>query len=359
MPTTTTDDDYTYELPIPVISNLANTIPTFYGTISGEVTATTDINANCRWSLTNQTYTSMTNNFTTGQADTDHETTVTGLTGGLNTIYVSCASPTDPTHFSVNSTTAVTIDTVPYMQSFTTAVCDNMAINQVMSLVDRRDNKPYNIIKLKMGATDSIAKCWMQQNLALENKTLTSADSNVNSNFTLGTVQTTAPASVETVVSPAYKPTSDCRKIDGTGSLVYVACSSAGYLYNWAAAVAYSNTHYGGSNSQILTSGNAQYSICPKNWRLPIGGASNSVNEFSLVDRYSYGGTGNNQANATVLAGWANPAGFAVIYAGTFDSSAFQNQGNAAYFWSSSVYDGMRAYNLFFYPNNNFVYPLN
>jgi uncharacterized protein (TIGR02145 family) len=245
------------------------------------------------------------------------------------------------------------------MQTFTASDCNALPINGITALTDTRDNKVYNIIKLKMGATNDIAKCWMQQNLALENKTLTPADSNVDSSFTLGTVQTTSPANNYNITNPAYRPDSTCK--DGAGTSI--ACFSAGYLYNWATAIAYSNAHYTGSDSQVLTTGNAQYSICPKGWRLPIGGTytsgSTTGNEFALVDVYSYSGTGYNRTDATALAKWINASGFAADYAGNFLGGSFSGQGSITQFWSSSVSSGTNAYYLGLNSVNSFVNPQN
>jgi uncharacterized protein (TIGR02145 family) len=250
------------------------------------------------------------------------------------------------------------------MQTFTANDCNALPINGITALTDTRDNKVYNIIKLKMSSNGTGDKCWMQQNLALENKTLTPTDSNVNSNFTLGAVQTTAPANNYNITNPAYRPDSTCK--DGTGTTI--ACSSAGYLYNWATAIAYSTSHYGtGANNtsqDLSTNGTiAQYSICPKGWRLPVGGAytsgSTTGNEFALVDVNAYGGTGANRTDANALAKWTNASGFAADYAGNFLGGSFSGQGSITQFWSSSVSSGTNAYYLGLNSVNGFVNPQN
>jgi uncharacterized protein (TIGR02145 family) len=194
------------------------------------------------------------------------------------------------------------------MQNFTTADCNAMAINEVVTLVDARDSKAYRIIKLKMGAT--LARCWMQQNLEIAGKTLTSADSNVASSFTLGALS--GSNSTYAVTNP-----------------VSVA---SGYFYNWATAVAYSSAHYGGSDSRDITSGKASYSICPKGWRLPVGGEDTGVNDFALVDIYTFGGNGTNQLNNNALYNkWIDASYFAAV------PNTVDGGGLNASFWTSLV----------------------
>jgi uncharacterized protein (TIGR02145 family) len=188
-------------------------------------------------------------------------------------------------------------------------------------LPDIRNNKSYKIIKLEMGATD---RCWMQENLTIAGLTLTAADSNVASNFAIPAVTTTAPANSYAPTNPAYNNTAPYN------------ADPYGYLYNWATAIAYSSAHYGGSTSQNVT-GNAAYSICPKGWRLPVGGTNAATNEFILTNLNSFGGKANNDSDAGALAGWTNATtGFAAVYAGDFTNGAFLRQGTDTGFWSAS-----------------------
>jgi uncharacterized protein (TIGR02145 family) len=210
------------------------------------------------------------------------------------------------------------------MQSFTVADCGAMAINEITTRVDIRNNKIYNIIKLKMSSDGSNDRCWMQENLKIAGVTLTPTDSNVASNFVLPAVATSSPTSSHDVIRPVYRDISPYN------------ADPYGYLYNWATAIAYSVDQYGASanNDSRDVTGTAQYSICPKGWRLPFGSADNT-NEFALVDIYSYGGTGNNRSgDTTILDEWLAPSGFAAVYGGY----GFNNQGVNAYFWSSTTY---------------------
>jgi uncharacterized protein (TIGR02145 family) len=115
--------------------------------------------------------------------------------------------------------------------------------------------------------------------------------------------------------------------------------ANSGYLYNWATAIAFSAGNYTGTDSQALTSGNAAYSVCPKGWRLPIGGANTDVNEFALVDKNSYGGSGGTQMSVpNQLAKWIASTGFYAVYAGRFfTGQSFDGAGQGANFWSSTA----------------------
>ena len=108
------------------------------------------------------------------------------------------------------------------------------------TLTDTRDNNTYTVSKLADG------KCWMTQNLRIGNMNIDSANSDVSSSYT---------------VQPHH--------IDST---------HGGY-YSWHVATAGSG--YGTSSRQ-----NAAYSICPKGWRLPIGGGGNTNERWGLYSKY-------------------------------------------------------------------------
>ena len=167
-----------------------------------------------------------------------------------------------------------------------------------VTLTDTRDNNTYTVSKLADG------KCWMTQNLRIAGKTITPADSNVTSNYTI-------PASFLSGF------------ISYNTSNAYV--DSDGGFYNWYTATA-------GTGTQSMSSGNTSVSICPKGWRLPTSGSSNS--EFqTLYDNYnSSSALRSNPVNLT-LAGNVN------------DDSRFL-QGLYGYYWSSTVDSGNYAYYL-------------
>ena len=94
----------------------------------------------------------------------------------------------------------------------------------------------------------------MTQNLRLTgSRKLTSADSNVSSDWTLPAANSSFPT-----------PCMDAAYSMNSGNASY------GYYYNWYAATA-------GTGTCSMSSGNATASICPKGWRLPTGGSSGGL----------------------------------------------------------------------------------
>jgi uncharacterized protein (TIGR02145 family) len=350
--TATTTDDYTYQYPIPTITNPSNSISTAYGTTSGTVTATTNINANCRWSLTNETYTSMgaTKDFTTGQNTATHSTTVTGLKSGLNTIYISCANPNDASRFSGNSTTTVTIDAPPpTIQSITTANCPTSET----ATMDSRDNHHYLVKKM----ADN--KCWMLTNLAY-------GGSEAGTEFTSGAGSSNTGTTISASstywdrTNPPYNnqkqwvnPTTStvggakCATAYRTSSsaLNYTEC---GYLYNWCAALGTAS-----ANCNTSTSGtnitNAGVSLCPTGWRLPTGG---STGEFAMLNGMMNGDGGASTAtDSTHAANWLSSGVWRGVYSGHFNPGAGLSNQGAGYYWSATAGSSTYAYDLYFSPS--------
>ena len=173
--------------------------------------------------------------------------------------------------------------------------------------VDTRDNNAYTVSKLADG------KCWMTQNLRIINKTITPAESDVTTNYTI-------PAS----------SLSGFNAYDTSNAYV----DSDGGFYNWYTATA-------GTGTQSMSSGNTTVSICPKGWRLPTGRDSNS--EFQTLY--------NNYNSSSALR--SNPVNFTL--SGGVNSSSHYGQGSNGYYWSSKVGSSTNAYYLRLGASN--VYP--
>lgn len=216
------------------------------------------------------------------------------------------------------------------MQDLTADYCQNSMVtydgtneSAVVSLNDPRgDGQTYRVAKLADG------NCWMLDNLKLGSTTgttaLTPADSNINANFSLPQLATTGTGDLDN--PKTYGP------VPGdTG----VGATNYGYLYNWSAATAGESR-----TSHDETAGDAPYSICPANWRLPIGGEYNSgVGEFADLDR-AFGGTGMYAASGEPnIAKWQHDGPFKGTFAGLW-SEGFAGQGGVGYLWSSSAYPG-------------------
>ena len=179
------------------------------------------------------------------------------------------------------------------------------------TLVDTRDNNTYTVSKLADG------RCWMTQNLRIAGKTITPADSDVTTSYTIPASSISGFSAYNT--SNAY--------VDGDGG-----------FYNW-----YTATAGTGTQSMSTQGQNTTVSICPKGWRLPTSG--NSSSEFQALY--------NNYNSSSALR--TNPVNLTL--SGYVSSSSRYYQGSFGYYWSSTVYSDYFAYNLGLNTSN--VYPAN
>ena len=227
-----------------------------------------------------------------------------------------CGDSTEPTYEAsasyplTNSPNEFTLwamwkqDTLP-MQNW--RGCSSLGVHDTVILKDTRDGNTYMVRKLKDG------KCWMAENLRLcpsdKTTTLTKNDSDVSSDFEL--------------------PASSTRGFSSnTAQNVYVDSKWGGY-YTWCAATAGTCT---GLNSD---GAKATSSICPKGWRLPIGG---SGGDFETLAN-AYGNS--SSAQSTTLRETDGPN---FLLSGYYYSSSPYNQDNYGRYWSSTAYNSNYAY---------------
>ena len=177
-----------------------------------------------------------------------------------------------------------------------------------VTLIDTRDNNTYTVSKLADG------KCWMTQNLRIAGKTLTPADSDVTTNYTIPASSISGFDSYDT--SNAY--------VDSDGG-----------FYSWYTATAGTGTYALSTNVQ-----NTTVSICPKGWRLPTSGNSNR--EFQILY--------NNYNSSSLRSSPVN-----LILSGYVRSSSRNSQGYGFY-WSSTVHSSHSAYDLML-DTSSYVYP--
>ena len=122
------------------------------------------------------------------------------------------------------------------------------------TLYDIRDNNSYTVRKLADG------NCWMTENLRLVGPKMLTSDSS-----DIGTNNFDLPASNDGTWCTDVTP--ECHN----QPLALISNNQAyGAYYNWYTATAGSGTYETTSDTK------AAYSLCPKNWRLPIGGSSSS-----------------------------------------------------------------------------------
>ena len=167
------------------------------------------------------------------------------------------------------------------------------------TLVDTRDNNTYTVSKLADG------RCWMTQNLRIAGKTLTPADSDVTTDYTIPASSLSGFISYDT--SNAY--------VDSDGG-----------FYTWYTATA-------GTGTQALSTDgqNTTVSICPKGWRLPTSG-NNGEFEVLYDNYYSSSALRSNPINLTL--------------SGNVAISSRGGQGSYGEYWSSTVYSSSNAYDL-------------
>ncbi len=169
---------------------------------------------------------------------------------------------------------------IEYMQDMTQEICETENSGMSKQLIDRRDGKKYWVTKMRDNS------CWMTQNLDFEiastGTTLTPADSNV---FASRTITKEAEGTSNNIfysdLGDYYIPNGDNYDDDGNpASTVELAADAedwhyhVGSLYSWSAATA-------GSGNADTRLGEADESICPAGWRLP-------VNEGAIVQDRSY-----------------------------------------------------------------------
>jgi uncharacterized protein (TIGR02145 family)/prepilin-type N-terminal cleavage/methylation domain-containing protein len=215
------------------------------------------------------------------------------------------------------------------IQDITSAQCQALPTftgsnnEAVRTVTDNRGGttRTYEIAKLADG------KCWMLTNLKLGSTsgtiTLTPADSDVASNFTLPQLTTSG--------SPDYDNPRAYGPIPGdTGS----GATNYGYFYNWSAATA------GESRTSItpsISSGIAQHSICPAGWRLPTGGYYSYPrdSDFKHLD-IALGGDGTYTFSSPSTAQWHYSGTYRGVLSGTW-YGGFGAQGQHSALWSASA----------------------
>lgn len=195
-----------------------------------------------------------------------------------------------------------------YMQNLPDSACTTTPT----VVTDRRDGEEYTIQRIP----DANGHCWMLDNLRLGDDTdtysLTPADTNINANFTL-------PASTSTFPPKAtYDKAINTSNRDTTVANAYgIGSGLIGTYYNFCAAS-------GGTLCDNTTTGNAQYDICPRGWRLPTGGSSAATSEHQALYN-GYGSAANFLTGASMVLG------------GYFDqaSNNVSSKNSSAYYWSS------------------------
>ena len=262
------------------------------------------------------------------------------------------------------------------MQTFSSSDCNAMNVGDVTARTDLRDGNTYTIAKLPNGST---GKCWMVENLRLNNDANITPSNTQSNNGTWGGVFTGLANSENNNFGSTPPVSNSLYSIDGTTANVisgdypeyrvprynnsntdrsltvdnwhdgrnpYYQWYGYGNHYTWSAAIA-DTTHYTTRNQSIETT-----SLCPTGWRLPKGGNKDNEanNEFwaLIVDGINNGVkpanydssttpyyTGATEASPVDQAARAYPNN--IIYSGSFFETQNQNRGYDGYYWSSTA----------------------
>lgn len=195
-----------------------------------------------------------------------------------------------------NCTITATWKEILPMQTYTAAQCQADASSQAVILKDTRDDQTYTARYIN-------GNCWMTQNLAInKGQAMTSADTNIASNYTM--------PSTDLTTGDSYTIAKMAERGD-----VY------GNYYNYCTATA-------GTVCNDSTMSEAKYDICPKGWKLP------SNNEWKNI-----GGDGSLTKDNVAL--------FTPVSTGSYYSGKLYGSG-AGYgiLWSSTAFDNSTRYTL-------------
>ncbi|MBQ2622917.1 InlB B-repeat-containing protein [Candidatus Saccharibacteria bacterium] len=231
--------------------------------------------------------------------------------------------------------------------------CSSMNIGDVTALKDTRDNDVYAVAKL----ADN--KCWMIENLRLDDSVELSStnthnpslpltniyDSSTTSNHlsptsSLAYDATTAPEGWCTTDSSACDDQSRLRTDNTTlftnnTSSSYSASSnvySYGNYYNWYSATA-------GHGKYSKSSDNVAGDICPAGWHLPTG--KDATGDFGVLD-IALGGTGAYSSSSTTPTGATMSSAYRsypnnFVYSGRVNGSSVGSRTSGGNYWSASA----------------------
>lgn len=250
------------------------------------------------------------------------------------------------------------------MQTMTRAYCTNhmttyTGTNEeaVLSLTDSRGGttQTYRVAKLADG------NCWMLDNLKLGSTTapitLTPADSNVASNFTLPQLND----GTRSIIFSGPGNDHDTPYAYGGPTTPLDANPTYGYLYNFSAATAGETR-----TSHDENAGDAPNSICAAGWRLPRSGYADTTswpyqnpfptNDFANLD-IAFGGTGTHaDSGESNIAQWQPTGAFKGTYSGYWGDGFF-DPGGWGNLWSASASPGSPDYAFSAFFGLSGVYP--
>ncbi len=240
--------------------------------------------------------------------------------------------------------------------------CSSMSIGDVTALTDNRDNDTYAVAKL----ADN--KCWMIENLRLDDSAELSSANTHNPSLPLTNVYDSSTTSnhLSPTSSLTYNPTTapegwcntdshacdDQSRLRTDNTKLFINNTSSSYdatsnvysygnYYNWYSATV-GHGKYGLSYGyDYIIPGD----ICPLGWHLPTGGSASA--EFGVLD-VSIGGTGKSQTSSAASNRWRSyPNNY--VYSGHVDGSSNRLRNTDGYYWSSMISYNGNVRSLYFY----------
>ena len=260
---------------------------------------------------------------------------------------------TAPDDISTNgySLYAIWVKSAGDMQNWTG--CSNLSQGEVTALKDTRDNDVYAVAKLADG------KCWMIENLRLDDTPELSSTNSHNPSLPLTNSDSTTSNHLSSTTDPTTTAwcTTNSSACDDQSMLAtnnttlftsntassYSASSnvySYGKYYNWYSATA-------GHGTYSKSSGNVSGDICPAGWHLPTG---NTSGEFKSLNT-ALSGTDIGTTASNNLRSYPNN----FVYSGGMNGSLVYSRNSGGYYWSSSSNGSNYAYAL--YLNSSSVDP--
>ena len=282
----------------------------------------------------------------------NHAIKVTDAPATASNTTITFGAKADITKPSGTYTTSVTFTAITnyaphsiingmYMQDINPGDCAATPLysvsNTAYTAVDARDNEEYIIARLADG------NCWMLDNMRLDLtdstvlNSLTTDNTNADSasltglktgnrsagnryassGFEIWDSNHTTNQYYRAKANADYKNTTTTSYGAGSGKIGvyynYCAASAGNYCYNSVAGI-----------DDTSTLQDAQYDICPKNWRIPTSTADGEYQ--ALYVAYSSNATDFKTALSTPLSGY-------------FNSGSASNQGSRGTFWSSTWED--------------------
>ena len=255
---------------------------------------------------------------------------------------------------TVNFYAVTNPEPLPYMQDMTSTTLNQLLSNveDTTTLYDKRDGQAYTIAKL----ADN--KYWMVDNLNIAGGTeLSSTDTDFDANYTLPTTNGWTTNNGKLVLpASATKNDANNNLTDNTqfstDNYAYVFnsgnkenCGASGQntpcysYYSWDASTL-------GSGRSISTDNtDAQYSICPKNWKLPTSRTTSATNWqtesnfYALAHQYGLDSTVMTYENDDGFYTQAGPNTIpSFLLAGRYYRGSFDVGGSVGYYWSSTSY---------------------